>query len=191
MNKALIVIDYTNDFIADNGKLTCGKSGQKIEKNIEQRIKDFLTNPINDCDAGDNFVIFVNDLHKKNENNHPENKLFPTHNIEGTEGRKLYGRVGKLYDEIKDKENVIYLDKIRYSAFAGTNLEIILRQNKIQEIELCGVCTDICVLHTAVDAYNKGFYAQINSNCVASFNQIGHEWAINHFKNTLGFGIKK
>lgn len=32
MKKALIVIDYTYDFVADNGKLTCGKPGQAIEK---------------------------------------------------------------------------------------------------------------------------------------------------------------
>ena len=28
MTKALLIIDYTNDFIADDGALTCGKPGQ-------------------------------------------------------------------------------------------------------------------------------------------------------------------
>ena len=49
------------------------------------------------------------------------------------------------------------MDKTRYSAFAGTDLEMKLRERGIEEVHLVGVCTDICVLHTAVDAYNKGF----------------------------------
>lgn len=49
------------------------------------------------------------------------------------------------------------MDKTRYSAFAGTDLELKLRERGITELHLIGVCTDICVLHTAVDAYNKGF----------------------------------
>ena len=31
MTKALLIIDYTNDFIADNGSLTCGKPAQDSE----------------------------------------------------------------------------------------------------------------------------------------------------------------
>ncbi len=31
MTKALLIIDYTNDFIADNGSLTCGKPAQDLE----------------------------------------------------------------------------------------------------------------------------------------------------------------
>lgn len=31
MTKALLIIDYTNDFVADNGALTCGKSAQELE----------------------------------------------------------------------------------------------------------------------------------------------------------------
>lgn len=38
-NKALIIVDYSFDFIDDNGKLTCGKPGQEIETFITQRIK--------------------------------------------------------------------------------------------------------------------------------------------------------
>lgn len=40
-NSALIVVDYSNDFVADNGKLTCGKPGQRIESYIVRRIDDY------------------------------------------------------------------------------------------------------------------------------------------------------
>ncbi len=78
------------------------------------------------------------------------------------------------------------MDKTRYSSFAGTDLELRLRERGIQEIHLVGVCTDICVLHTAVDAYNKGFKIVVHEKGVASFNKAGHEWALSHFKMSIG-----
>ena len=65
------------------------------------------------------------------------------------------------------------MDKTRYSAFAGTDLEMKLRERGIEEVHLVGVCTDICVLHTAVDAYNKGFKIVVYEKAVASFSAQG------------------
>ena len=98
----------------------------------------------------------------------------------------MYGELETLYQEIKMNDHVEYFDKTRYSAFTGTNLELKLRERGIDELHIVGVCTDICVLHTAVDAYNKGFKIVVHKDGVASFNQAGHEWALGHFVNTLG-----
>lgn len=50
MNKALLNIDYTVDFVADNGALTCGKPGQDIEGAILHVTEEFIA-------AGD-LVVF-------------------------------------------------------------------------------------------------------------------------------------
>lgn len=176
--KALINIDYTNDFVAEDGTLTCGKPGQDIHDKILSLTKEFY-------EAGE-FVAFTIDKHTKNDPYHPETELFPPHNIEGTDGRLLYGELESYYQEIKNADTVYYADKRRYSAFNGTDLEMKLRERAITEIHLVGVCTDICVLHTAVDAYNKGFTIIVHQKAVASFNQVGHQWALEHFKNSLG-----
>lgn len=81
------------------------------------------------------------------------------------------------------------MDKRHYSAFSGTDLDIRLRERGITELCLTGVCTDICVLHTAVDAYNLGYQLMIPEHAVASFDEQGHEWALRHFKQTLGATI--
>jgi nicotinamidase-related amidase len=180
--KAFITIDYTYDFVADAGALTCGVPGQAIENKIVQLTREFIQN-------GD-FVVFAIDVHDEGDSNHPETKLFPPHNIRGTSGRDLFGGLQALYEENKERENVYYMDKTRYSAFAGTNLEIKLRERGITELHLVGVCTDICVLHTAVDAYNKGFKIVVYKDAVASFNQKGHEWALGHFEQSLGALVK-
>ena len=54
-NKALIIVDYSFDFIDDNGKLTCGKPGQEIETFITQRIKNYHDNQQE--------IFFLMDLH--------------------------------------------------------------------------------------------------------------------------------
>ncbi|HZG14282.1 MAG TPA: isochorismatase family cysteine hydrolase [Candidatus Bathyarchaeia archaeon] len=176
--KALINIDYTFDFVADTGALTCGKPGQAIEEEIVRLTTEAIQ-------QGD-YVVFAVDIHHEKDPFHPETKLFPPHNIAHTAGRDLYGHLQQVYEQHKDKSNVYYMDKTRYSAFAGTDLEIRLRERGITEVHLVGVCTDICVLHTAVDAYNRGFSIVIHEKAVASFNQAGHEWALGHFTGCLG-----
>ncbi|EPH93635.1 isochorismatase family protein [Enterococcus faecalis 13-SD-W-01] len=181
--KALISIDYTNDFVASDGKLTTGEAGQIIEPALIRNTKKFIDNK--------DFVVFAIDAHDPNDSFHPENKLFPPHNVIGTEGRDLYGKLSELYAQNKEQENVYWMDKRHYSAFSGTDLDVRLRERKITEIYLTGVCTDICVLHTAVDAYNLGYDLYIYEDSVASFDPVGHEWALRHFETALGAKILK
>lgn len=176
--RALLNIDYTYDFVATDGKLTCGKPGQVLENRVVALTKEFI-------EAGD-FVVFAIDAHEEGDLLHPETKLFPPHNIIGTSGRDLFGELEEVYQANKHRANVYYFDKTRYSAFAGTDLELRLRERDITELHLVGVCTDICILHTAVDAYNKGFQIVVHKDAVASFNQQGHEWALGHFEHSLG-----
>lgn len=178
MKRALINIDYTYDFVADDGKLTCGVPGQVLEDYIVELTEQFIKD-------GD-FVAFGIDAHEEGDEYHPEAKLFPPHNINDTPGKQLYGKLQDVYEANKDKANVFCYDKTRYSAFTGTNLELKLRERNIQELHLVGVCTDICILHTAIDAYNKGFDIVVHEKGVASFNEGAHKWALEHFKNTLG-----
>ncbi|MEI5989232.1 isochorismatase [Enterococcus termitis] len=179
--KALISIDYTNDFVATNGALTTGSAGQAIEQAILAVTETFNKNK--------DFVVYAIDRHEPNDPYHPENALFPPHNIAGTNGRKLYGKLADIYQQTREYETVYWIDKRHYSAFSGTDLDIRLRERGITELHLVGVCTDICVLHTAVDAYNLGYQIIIHKNAVASFDPIGHEWALKHFKETLGAEI--
>ncbi|PIT12872.1 cysteine hydrolase family protein [Snodgrassella alvi] len=176
--KALISIDYTNDFIATDGALTTGLAGQSIEKEIVNVARTFI-------EQGD-FVVFAIDAHQANDQYHPENKLFPPHNIIGTEGQNLYGSLKQLYTINQSNPQVYWLNKRHYSAFSGTDLDLRLRERNITEIHLTGVCTDICILHTAVDAYNLNYKIVIHQHAVASFDATGHIWALKHFQNTLG-----
>lgn len=178
MTKAVIVVDYSIDFVADDGALTAGKVAQNLE--------GYIANLVTESVAAGDYVVFADDFHEKDDPHHPETKLFPPHNIAGTEGRLMYGKVGEVYEQVKDEPNVYWTDKRRYSAFAGTEVDIRLRERGITEVWIVGVVTDICILHTSVDAYNLGYDIVVPEAGVASFNQAGHDWALDHFENTLG-----
>ena len=113
--KALIVVDYTVDFVV--GKLPCGDPGIAIEGRIAELTEQF----VNDGD----FVVMAVDLHDETDELHPEHKLFPPHNIRGTEGRNLYGKLKEVYEANQD--SIYWMDKTRYSAFCGTDLALKLR----------------------------------------------------------------
>jgi nicotinamidase-related amidase len=219
----LIVIDYTNDFIAVDGLLSCGEPALKIEDNVYELIDVFLKN--------DNVVIFAVDAHYKDDKTHPENMMFKEHNIVGTIGRELYGKVQEIYEENAASEDVFYIDKLRYTSFSSPsttyvadkfgkqwddvvmreylrrlNLEPfdidkeyispkdsrlfeILESKKIKKLNLCGVCTDLCVMHTAMDAYNLGFETIVHERSVQSYHKKGHEFALRYFSRVLGSDI--
>ena len=103
MKRALINVDYTYDFVAEDGKLTCGVPGQAIEEKIVAMTKEFI-------EAGD-FVTFGIDAHKKGMSLHPETKLFPPHNIVGTSEWNLYGGLKELYEKHKDKTKMYFILK--------------------------------------------------------------------------------
>ena len=79
MAKALISIDYTEDFVADHGKLTAGAPAQAISDDIYVVTQKAF-------ERGD-YIFFTIDAHEENDVFHPESKLFPPHNIIGTSGR--------------------------------------------------------------------------------------------------------
>jgi len=183
MSEALLVIDYSYDFAAPDGKLTAGEPALEIEEALVDKIGEFheAAHP----------VFFLMDIHQEGDEYHPETKLFPPHNIAGTKGRELFGRVKEIYEEIESAPNVFFIDKTRYSAFAGTNLGQLLAERGIDSLTLTGLVTDICILHTAVDAYNIGYRITVPASCVGSFNPDGHVFALEHFKNSLGATVER
>ena len=179
MKNALLVIDYTVDFVASDGKLTCGEPGQRLAPYITHLMEKFI--------KANDTIFIINDLHEATDSFHPEHALFPPHNIRGTAGRHLYGTTAEVL--MKHQDVIIQLDKTRYSAFCGTPLFTKLRERQIETLQIVGVCTDICVLHTCIDAYNLGYDVVIHERGVASFNEEAHHFALAHIKNSLGFTI--
>ncbi len=175
MKKGYLLVDYIFDFIDDQGVLSLGQRGQAIASNILKVIGNIKENHDALFVCSDNHEEEVYALS-------PESNLFPLHCC--NDGNCLVLDEG-AYTQVKP-EITFNISKNMYSSFNGTRLELLLRQLDIREVVIMGVCTDICVLHTAIDAYNRGFKLVVLSDCCCGLTDEGHAFALNHFKNTLG-----
>ena len=64
--------------------------------------------------------------------------------------------------------------KRRYSAFFGTDLEILLKGLKVETLLLCGCLTDVCVHYTFVDGHQHDYYCRVIEDCVAGSSVAAH-----------------
>lgn len=67
------------------------------------------------------------------------------------------------------------IKKRRYSAFFGTDFEILLRGLKIDTLLLCGGLTDVCVHYTFVDGHQSDYFCRVIEDCVAGSSEQAHE----------------
>lgn len=66
------------------------------------------------------------------------------------------------------------IQKRRYSAFFGTDLEILLRGLKAETLILVGGLTDVCVHYTFVDAHQSDYFCRVIEDCVAGSSIDAH-----------------
>jgi nicotinamidase-related amidase len=70
------------------------------------------------------------------------------------------------------------IKKRRYSAFFGTDFEILLRGLRIDTLLLCGGLTDVCVHYTFVDGHQSDYFCRVIEDCVAGSSEEAHEAAL-------------
>lgn len=132
--KALVVVDYQVDFVD-------GALGFPGAEKLEQIILDKIAN----CRSAEGQVIFTLDTHGEEYLSTAEGRKLPVpHCIKGTPGHALYGRVAEAV-----KPDDIVIEK---PAFGSLELADLLRRLAPDEVELCGLVTDICVISNAVIA---------------------------------------
>lgn len=68
--------------------------------------------------------------------------------------------------------------KRRYSAFFGTDFEILLKGLKIDTLLLCGGLTDVCVHYTFVDGHQSDYFCRVIEDCVAGSSENAHEYSL-------------
>ncbi|MDB9808396.1 cysteine hydrolase [Yoonia sp.] len=71
------------------------------------------------------------------------------------------------------------ISKRRYSAFYGTDLEILLKGLKAETLILVGGLTDVCVHYTFVDAHQGDYFCRVIEDCVAGSSFEAHQASLN------------
>jgi nicotinate phosphoribosyltransferase len=120
-------------------------------------------------------VFFLCDHHAPDD---PEFKMFPPHCVEGTAEAEVIPELAKYKGEV--------IPKRRFSAFFDTPLDNKLKKLNPEKLIVCGVCTEICVCHTVSDARNRDYQVEVPVDCVASFDEKAHHFALGHMERVLG-----
>jgi ureidoacrylate peracid hydrolase len=83
--------------------------------------------------------------------------------LEGTWGEQVVDELAPIYGEPVVK-------KLRYSSFAGTSLDIILRSNDIKTLIVAGVSTNVCIDSTLRDGFFLEYYIVLVEDCTYSWD---------------------
>lgn len=172
--RVLIIIDMLNGFCRKGNPLSLTDVTYEVEKEIESRIISYQDN--------EDRYIFICDSHSLND---PEiNSPFPAHCIKGSDEAKIVNSL-KNY---ANKENT--LTKNTLSITYNTKLIETLKNLEPTEIELTGVCTDICVLFAVYELRIRGYKVIVNSKAVLPLKPENQELFLNYMEEMLNAQIK-
>ncbi len=163
MKKILVVIDYQKDFV--DGALGF-KKAETLEEGIYDKVKENLSKG--------NKVVFTYDTHFENYLETKEGKHLPIpHCYLDTDGHELYGSL----KEFIDKENTIHINKEAFGIAPKDMIKLAEILGDLDEIELVGVVSNICVISNVCTFQAQYPNAQIvvDSNLCASFDESLHE----------------
>lgn len=165
-NSALLVVDIVNDFVtgvfgSEKGKQTAERIASVIGK-VEGRIP----------------VVFTKDSHISGD---PEFKVWGVHCIDGTVGSQLYPALQKFEG--------FHIKKRHFDSFFDSDLDGLLRARNISNLYICGISTDICVLHTVSGAFFRYYDITVIDDMCSSLDPSRHEAALKDMKTNYGARI--
>ncbi len=169
--KALIVVDMLNDFVDEKGALYCGNGARDIIPFVRSRIEAYRNEG--------RLVVYLQDSHEKEDK---EFEKFPEHSVTGTWGQEIV-------PELAPVENDVVIQKRRLSGFFETQLGDLLKTRHVEEVEVVGVCTNICVMDTVGGLANRDYNITVPRAGVADFDPEFHEFALKRMEKIYGATI--
>lgn len=153
---AVIVVDMQKDFSCEGYPMYAKMAGDTMPQ---------MAKFLDACREKGIYIIYTVHVHRASgDDMGPYGKFFDCIEerkgcIDGTDG-------ASIPDIIAPKGDEIVVKKHRYSGFFGTDLDLILRNQKISTVAIIGACTDICCFNTARDAmflgYDVAFLSDLN-----------------------------
>lgn len=160
-NRALVVVDMQNDFIT-------GALGSAEARSIVPGVADLIR-------GFDGYVFATMDTHGEDYRDVVEGSLIPAHCYANTEGWEMPKEIAGALDECGAQI-------VEKGAFGSLELMELLgkRRGGFEEIVLCGLCTDICVVSNALmlrAAFPKADICVLADCCAGSSPKL-HEEAL-------------
>jgi nicotinamidase/pyrazinamidase len=143
MSKALLIIDFQNDFTSGGALEVPG--GDEIAEPVTRLADRF------------DLVVATRDWHPPDHASfETEGGPWPVHCVQGTHGAELHPAINDV-----DLDALVDVGRERedegYSGFEKSDLAQILRDQGVDQVFVCGLATDYCVRASAIDAREEGF----------------------------------
>lgn len=159
MKTAVLVVDMIRDFT----DLERGRVANPVSAALVPTVQTF----VEAARAQGALIIWFIDQHRAGKPDWELEHVRP-HGEEGSVGVELDPRLHPLPEDYQ-------VVKRRYSAFVGTDLDLILRDNHIERVILTGTKTNVCIRATATDAFERNYHVVVPRECVATDKVHLHE----------------
>ena len=166
MKPAVLVVDVIHDFVH-------GKFGGERAASILPSLRGLLDY----ARGGGVPVVYVTDSHLSVGD--AEFEIWGEHAVEGAE----------IVGEVKPGEGDFRILKRRYSCFYAMGLDALLRELGVDAVVLSGLVTDICIQHTAADAFFRGYDVLVPRDCVEALSDEAQEGSLGYMERMYGAEI--
>ena len=172
---ALVVIDVQNDFCDPAGSL--GKSGNDTAAAVSMAPR--LAALVEAARKTAVPVIFVRTEHDET-NDTPQwlNRRRATPAAGPPGGTCRTGSWGAEFYRVAPVPGETVITKHRYSAFVGTDLDIVLRARGVQSLLFTGAATEICVESSLRDGLFAEYYVSLVEDCAATYDAEMHQASV-------------
>lgn len=161
MKKIIVVVDMQNDFI--DGSLGTAEAQEMLPR-LKEKLKQVT-------DSGSAELIFTMDTHGENYLQTQEGKNLPVeHCLKGSHGWEI---TPELQEFVKQSKAVV-----KKPTFGSLELPKLL--GEAEEVELVGLCTDICVISNAmvIKAAYPEVQVSVDASCCAGVTPESHKNAL-------------
>ncbi len=182
MRNALLIVDVQADFV-QGGSLGVA-NGMEVAAMIARHIRHFKSEY--------DFVVASRDYHEEPGEHFSQTpdyaSSWPAHCVIGTPGAAFVPAIQNL---VREKLIQTVVSKGRsaaaYSAFEGLDarghyLLDVLKEQRIDHIDVCGIATDYCVRASALDARKNGFQVRVLVNLCAPVTEATGLQALDEMK---------
>ena len=152
MAKALLIIDFQNDFTSGGA--------------LEVPHGDEIAEPVKRLADRFDLVFATRDWHPPDHASfETQGGPWPIHCVQGTHGAEFHPamehvRLDAVVDVGRGREDE------GYSGFEKSDLATILSEHDVDEVYICGLATDYCVRASAIDACAEGFTVTVVEDAI-------------------------
>ena len=170
---ALIIVDMVRDFTDPEG-LVYYPENRKILKHIQKALEAARERKL--------LIVFLQHRNRRGKIDRKAAAMRPNC-MEGTFGIEI----DPLLTVDEEKDYVI--PKRRYSGFFGTDLDLVLRENGIENTIIVGTKTNCCIRATVTDAFYLDYTPYVIRECVATIDVVLYELHLKDIDKYLGHVI--